>query len=274
MPELPEVETIVCELKNANLLHKKIIRAEVLWPRTLLPPDIETFCKEIQGKEILSIARRGKYIAFTLSKGFTLFVHLRMTGRFAFTPNDHVRVSLHFSGGIDLYYIDARKFGKWSLVKNQEDIIGHLGPEPLEESFTAAEFFNNLQSKKRKLKPLLLDQTFIAGLGNIYVDEALWEAKLHPEQTSEALTAKKSADLLKSIRYVLTRGLQTQGTTLGKGKSNYYRLEGEKGNHQDSLSVFRKTGLPCPRCGTIIKRIIVGQRSTHFCPKCQQITST
>lgn len=215
---------------------------------------------------------------FLLSSGETIFVHLRMTGRFTFAPintpfGPHERVTLVLDHLRHLQYHDTRKFGRWYLVENPHDIIGNLGPEPLEESFTYETFETRLMAKVRMLKPLLLDQTFIAGLGNIYVDEALWSAKLHPLMISNTLTRKQTKSLFEAIKYVLKRGLDTEGTTLGSGKSNFYRPEGAKGSHQEVLHVFRRTGLPCPRCSLPIERLVVAQRSTHICPNCQKLPS-
>ena len=268
MPELPEVETIVQELLESGLIGQKITQVEVLWPRTV-SPSVEEFTPKVAGKTIQSIKRRGKYLIFALSGHFFLYVHLRMTGRFTFTPPPHARLILHLSDQRTLYYNDPRKFGRWTLLKDTSSFEQKLGLEPLEPTFTEQALKEILSSRSRQMKPLLLDQMVIAGLGNIYVDEALWVAKIHPKRVSNTLTAKEVAKLHEAIQHVLLRGLETRGTTLGKGKSNYYRTDGSKGSHQDILYAFRRTGLPCPRCHTPIERIVVGQRSTHFCPKCQ-----
>jgi len=273
MPELPEVETVVNDLRP-GLVGRTIVGAWVHWPKTIATHTPIEFSKKIINQSILGINRRGKFLSFALSSGDTLFVHLRMTGRFTIeqkpgTSGSHERVSLELDNDCVLKFHDTRKFGRWFLVKDVREIVGKLGPEPLDLDFTLREFRLMLSSKSRRLKPLLLDQSFLAGLGNIYVDEALWLAKLHPNSLSNQISQQKAKALFEAIRSVLKRGLETQGTTLGSGKSNFYRPGGERGKHQDILNVFRRTGLPCPRCGTPIVRIVVAQRSTHICPKCQ-----
>jgi formamidopyrimidine-DNA glycosylase len=156
------------------------------------------------------------------------------------------------------------------FVENPEQIVGHLGPEPLEKSFTAHILKERLHAHNRLLKPLLLDQTFIAGLGNIYVDEALWVARLHPCRQSSSLSKPEVKALHRAIRKVLKRGLQNLGTSLGSGKANFYSVGQRKGRNRDELNVFRRTAAPCLRCETVIERILVGQRSTHICPTCQK----
>lgn len=275
MPELPEVETVVNDLRHAGLIGRTIVNAHVHWPKTVATQSPAEFSKKILNQSIVDISRRGKFLSFALSGGETLFVHLRMTGRFTIEKRRqnigiHERVTLELDNGCELKFHDTRKFGRWFLVPDIELVVGNLGPEPLDPAFTFAEFKKLLSTRSRRLKPLLLDQSFIAGLGNIYVDEALWLSRLHPNQLSNQLSVKKAKDLFESIRTVLMRGLETQGTTLGTGKSNFYRPGGQRGTHQDVLNVFRRTGLPCPRCGTAIVRMIVAQRSTHICPHCQK----
>lgn len=269
MPELPEVETVARDLIHAGLVGRKISKSEVFWARTIATHTPKEFNYIVEGKTILSIGRRGKFLVLELSGGYTLFIHLRMSGRLTFDQEDHIRISLHFSDGAVLHFNDTRKFGKWYLVKESERVIGKLGPEPLDPHFTASDFAERLSDRKRQLKPLLLDQTFIAGLGNVYVDEALWHARLHPKMLANQLKPSQAKELLKAIRFVLRRGIKSQGTTLGKGKGNFYRLKGKGGKHQHVLDVYRRTGLPCHRCKCQIKRIVLGQRSTHFCPLCQ-----
>jgi formamidopyrimidine-DNA glycosylase len=155
-------------------------------------------------------------------------------------------------------------------VPDAEQALAHLGSEPLSKQFTPTALRAVLASRRRKLKPLLLDQTVVAGLGNIYVDEALWEARLHPEQTSESVSRKGAENLHTAIQTVLRRGIAAQGTTLGAGRDNFYSVAGRRGSNVENLRVFRRDGLPCPRCGTTIERTVVGQRGTHHCPRCQK----
>jgi formamidopyrimidine-DNA glycosylase len=270
MPELPEVETVVQELISAKIVGQTIASIEIFWPKTVHPAP-EEFAKLLKNKQILGIKRRGKYIVLSLSGDLTLFIHLRMTGRFTFTPPHHARASLHFADGRTLYYNDPRKFGRWTLLRDTSAMEEKLGLEPLEEAFTVEALKKVVRTRSRQIKPLLLDQKLIAGLGNIYVDEALWYAKIHPQTVSSTLTDGEIKRLHGAIQHVLQKGLETKGTTLGNGKSNFYRVDGSRGSHQEVLYVFRRNRLPCPRCKTAIERIVVAQRSSHFCPACQVV---
>ncbi len=278
MPELPEVHTILEDLKQAGLVGHEIQDVKAYWLRTIGFPSPAEFCHLLQHKRIIKLDRRGKYLIFTLSEGLFLCVHLRMTGRLLLveqnTPETpYVRLRLDLDHGKSLYFHDTRKFGRWYLVSDLQQIVGKIGPEPLSTEFTFELFWSHLKQRHRALKPLLLDQTFLAGLGNIYVDEALWEAHLHPLQPADTLTSQQARQLHAGIIHVLERGIESRGTTLGKGRTNYYRLDGTRGNHQRLLNVFRRTGLPCPRCGHSIERLVVAQRSTHLCPHCQPTPS-
>jgi formamidopyrimidine-DNA glycosylase len=279
MPELPEVQTIVEDLKEAGLIGSQIQKARVYWQRTIGQPTAAIFCRLLFHKRILKIERRGKYIILSLSEGYFICIHLRMTGRLLLVDHNapetsHIRLRIDLDHGKSLYFHDTRKFGRWYLVKDPQMILGKIGPEPLSSDFTFEIFWNNLKNRSRSLKPLLLDQTFLAGLGNIYVDESLWEAQLHPLQPANSLTMQQAQKLYLGIIRVLKRGIENQGTTLGTGRTNYYRLNGTQGRHQMLLNVFRRTGQPCPRCGQLIQRLIVAQRSTHICPTCQFLTPT
>jgi formamidopyrimidine-DNA glycosylase len=275
MPELPEVQTIVNDLQTAGIVGQAITGVDVYWPATISTGSPENFRKRIQGKTILGVGRRGKLILFELDDGWLLGVHLRMTGRFelmADHPRDkHVHVVLALKDGRRLWFRDTRKFGRFYLVEDPLSITGALGLEPLCPQFTAGVLAGVLSGRKRRIKPLLLDQGVIAGLGNIYVDEALWTARIHPlcEAASLSWPAQIKA-LHRGIRSVLRQGLRNAGTTLGGGKGNFYSLESARGRNADQLKVFRRTGQPCPRCRTPIERIVVAQRSTHLCPQCQK----
>jgi formamidopyrimidine-DNA glycosylase len=275
MPELPEVQTVVDDLLAAGLAGKMITGAQVFWPRIIQTPSVRLFCRNISGKTIDHIRRRAKYIVFDLSGGWTLLIHLRMTGRLHLVdpgvPVDkHEHAYLQLGYDLQLRFHDTRKFGRLYLVKDERDILGKLGPEPLGDTFTAAKLYKILQSHSRMLKPLLLDQTVLAGLGNIYVDEALWDAHLHPCCISSVVSRKNVVRLHRAIRKVLKRGLKNMGTTLGTGHANFYSVGSRSGRNRDRLNVFRRTGRPCPRCKTSIERITVSQRSTHICPACQK----
>ena len=220
MPELPEVQTVVNDLNAANLIGITINAARVFWPRTIAEPSAKLFCRRIKGQKFTAIRRRGKYLVFEVSDGHTMLLHLRMSGRLhldsADTPrNKHEHVILGFDDGRQLRFHDTRKFGRLHLLKDPNRILDRLGPEPLASGFTAKTLAERLKHRKRLLKPLLLDQTFIAGLGNIYVDEALWEAKLHPCRLAASLSTSEIKVLHRTIRRVLKRGLKNLGTTLG-----------------------------------------------------------
>jgi formamidopyrimidine-DNA glycosylase len=179
-------------------------------------------------------------------------------------------VVLTFDDGRELRYRDTRKFGRWRLVRDPAQHLAHLGPEPLSPAFSAARLREALHGRKGMLKPLLLNQSVVAGLGNIYVDEALWDAALHPRQPADTLGADDVRRLHAAIRRVLRRGVRAGGTTLGRGKTNFRGLGERRGRNQRALRVFRRTGQDCPRCGATIERMLVGQRSTHLCPRCQR----
>jgi formamidopyrimidine-DNA glycosylase len=274
MPELPEVETVVRDLKAAGLVGLGITHARVLWKRSIAMPSPARFLREIRGLEIRGLARRGKFVVLTLSRRHTLLVHLRMSGRLDVVrsgsqnpPRPHDRVILILNDGRELRFEDPRKFGRVWLVRAPARILGKLGPEPLDLS--AADFSARIAARSRFLKPLLLDQAFIAGIGNIYSDEALWAARLHPQRKSDSLRPGEAVALLKEIHKVLRRGIRNLGTTLGSGKTHFRLPRGKSGRNQEMLCAYGQTGEPCPRCGTKIVRILVGQRSTHLCPACQ-----
>lgn len=274
MPELPEVETIKNELINAKLVGKKIKNVDVFNFSTIAKYDPVKFINKLEGCSILSINRKGKFIHFELNEEH-LFIHLRMTGKFlisskAINPGKHERVRITFEDGTRLCYHDTRKFGRWYLVKEENMITSSIGIEPLSSEFTLFYFKQLLKGKKTRLKPFLLDQKKIAGLGNIYVDEALWEAKLHPETTINHLTLKQITALHQAIIKVLQKGIEHRGTSLGTGKTNYYDTSGERGGNQYHLNVFRRQGKDCSVCGNKIERIVVAQRGTHICSHCQK----
>lgn len=273
MPELPEVETVVRDLRAAGLVGRRIAQARVFWPKTVAAPAAARFARAIRGREIRRITRRGKFIVAELSGGFTLLVHLRMSGHLDVAPagsrpRRHDRVVWTLDDGRRLRFEDTRKFGRVWLVRDPARVLGNLGPEPLAISPSA--FAAGLAARARLLKPLLLDQTFLAGVGNIYSDEALWAARLHPRRRSDTLTAAQAAELLRALRSVLRKGIRNLGTTFGAGKTHFVLPRGERGRNQEQLRAYGQTGAPCPRCGTAIQRILVGQRATHVCPRCQR----
>lgn len=276
MPELPEVQTLVDDLNDAGVCGAVIRAARVFWPKAIHAMNPNRFRNLITGKQINAIRRRAKYIIFDLTQGWRLIVHLRMTGHFQITSptlsrTKHQHVILELDDGRQLRFTDPRKFGRFFMVQGVSPMLDRLGPEPLDKRFTALALEQRLLSRKRMLKPLLLDQTVIAGLGNIYVDEALWQARLHPCAISSELSVRQIRSLHRAIRKVLRQGLHSKGTTLGRGQTTFYSLGRRPGQNRDQLKVFRRNDLPCPRCRYKIERLIVGQRGTHICPRCQKL---
>jgi len=275
MPELPEVQTVVAELQEARLLGHRITDVKIRWQKIVAIPQVDKFRRDLTGQTLADFTRRGKFIMIKLQSGKWLLIHLRMTGQLLILPANrpvtkHEYVILRFDDRRTLRYHDPRKFGRLYLVDEPEQIISNLGWEPLDRAFTLKAFSAKLSRFKRQIKPLLLDQTFIAGLGNIYVDEALFEAYLHPLRPANSLKPPEIAALHRAIRRVLRKGIQNHGTSLGNGKANFASINRRRGRNQESLKVFQRQGQACPRCGTVIRRIAVGQRSTHFCPYCQR----
>lgn len=270
MPELPEVETIANGLRQGgfgapSILNRRILQAQVLWPRTIAEPAPAEFTRRIAGQTIVAVGRRAKYLVIRLERDH-LLIHLRMSGDLLVERADapvpaHHRLILDLDDGNRLAFNDTRKFGRVWLTSQPGLILDGLGPEPLEESFTAADLYQRLQASRRQLKPLLLDQSFLAGLGNIYSDEALHLSRLHPLQPADSVTPDQARSLLESIRRVLLSGIQHHGASIDW----VYR----GGDFQNYFHVYQRDGSPCRTCGTEIQRIIVGQRSTHFCPVCQ-----
>lgn len=273
MPELPEVQTIVDDLNRAAVVGQRITAVGVHWPPTVSGLHPEVFSASLTGRAISAVRRRAKYICMDLVPLGHLIIHLRMSGQIHLTPSQETRTKhqhliLYLDDQRSLRLHDPRKFGRAHLVADADLVLGDLGPEPLSRRFTARHLHSALTARKRQLKPLLLDQRFLAGLGNIYVDEALWEARLHPLVRSDTLDISHSKKLHRAIRKVLRRGLANGGTSLGRGPSNYRSLA-ESGRNHHYLKVFRRTGEACPRCETPVQRLTVGQRGTHICPACQ-----
>jgi formamidopyrimidine-DNA glycosylase len=230
---------------------------------------VETFSAAICGTTLEQISRVGKWLVFSLGSGQSILVHLRMAGSFSMEPSEYDRVVLELSGGLVLYYRDTRKFGRWKLVDDPNEILGKLGPDALTERFTLAYFGQAVQTRHRKIKPLILDQSVVAGLGNIYADEALWEAKIHPERSASSLKDSEVGNLFAAIRHVLSMGVENRGTSLGEGKTNYRDVDGETGDHRAEVKAYGRGGKPCERCGTALVKTVVAQRGTTFCPVCQ-----
>ncbi|NLX09011.1 MAG: bifunctional DNA-formamidopyrimidine glycosylase/DNA-(apurinic or apyrimidinic site) lyase [Chloroflexi bacterium] len=271
MPELPEVETVVRGLRGP-LVGRTITGVSYDYPGGLVTPDGPIFAARIVGQTVQSIERRAKYIVIRLDPD-TLIIHLKMTGRLYVVPNDHVDYAdrwVHFNFQLDnghqLRFSDSRKFGRVYLVGDQSEVTGRLGPEPLDDDFTLDAFRARIQGRSGTLKPLLLNQFFLAGMGNIYVDEALFASRLHPLRRADTLREADIARLYEAIRAVLREGIRREGASV-----NWYRKpDGTKGSAQDGLQVYGHAGDPCPNCGRPIEKTVVGQRGTHLCPDCQQ----
>ncbi len=269
MPEMPEVETIRRDLLP-HVVGRRITDADVRWPGTVQGLSPTAFRTRLVGLRIVEIARRGKYFLFHVSGGWTLIVHLGMTGQLLTRPPAEraqawIRVALGLEGSRGLWFVDPRKFGRIYLVEDPESIVGRLGPEPLEDRFSARHLAELLERRRGVLKPLLLNQSFVAGVGNIYADEALFAARIRPDRRADSLRPAEIVRLHRGIRRALRRGLKDAGSSV----DFYRRPDGGEGSHQENFLVFRRTGEACPRCGTPIERIVLGGRSTHFCPGCQ-----
>ncbi|RME84969.1 MAG: bifunctional DNA-formamidopyrimidine glycosylase/DNA-(apurinic or apyrimidinic site) lyase [Caldilineae bacterium] len=266
MPELPEVQTILDAI-TPLVQGRTIEGVTVLWPGTVDRPAPELFADSLRGRTIVGSHRRGKYMLFALDDARWLLLHLRMTGELRVVPGDvalhpHDRLLIHLEGNEDWRFKDTRKFGRAYLVEQPEEVVGGLGPEPLDEVFSAEYLMARLQGRTAPIKSLLLDQRLVAGIGNIYADEALFRARIHPLRPGGSLSAAELAALVEAVRAVIRQALAEMGTTL----RDYRRPDGSIGSFQNSLQVFQRTDEPCPSCGAPIRRIVVGGRSTHFCP--------
>lgn len=247
------------------VLGEQIQSAFLAWERTLAEPGVDELYARLPGQSVRDVTRRGKFLQLILDRDVLLF-HLRMSGDLivksaSLPPAAHDRFWLHFRSGRRLAFNDPRKFGRVWLVADPQVVVGGLGPEPLDPALTLADFSNALHARHRQIKPLLLDQSFLAGLGNIYTDEALYRARIHPLRLADSLSEEEIARLLPAIREVLEEGIRRQGASIDW----VYR----GGDFQNAFRVYQQTGKPCPTCGTPIQRTVIGQRGTHFCPVCQ-----
>ncbi len=270
MPELPEVEYVARQLR-AELIGREFVGAEVAWPPTISGIAPAEFAARLVGRRVTGVDRRAKYLLIELDDGVVLSVHRRMSGNLIFTRGEerdpYARVTFTFDDGRRLVFSDPRKFGRLSLIA-REELTQHLpplGPEPLAAEFTPAALAARLAGRHRALKTLLLDQAVVAGLGNIYADEALFRARLHPLRAADSLTSDEIAALHAAIQETLLVGIEHGGTTFGRHRDAF----NEAGRNVEYLNVYRRAGEPCPRCGTPIERTTVGQRGTYFCPRCQ-----
>ncbi|MCA9939094.1 MAG: bifunctional DNA-formamidopyrimidine glycosylase/DNA-(apurinic or apyrimidinic site) lyase [Anaerolineales bacterium] len=270
MPELPEVETSVRALRPL-LRGRMIVGIWNDWPRHIARLDLPEFAARLRGSRITNLSRRGKYLVFHLDSPETLIIHLRMSGHLAVVAPDqpmhpHIHTVFHLDNGAELRFRDQRKFGQIYLTQNPRTVLGSLGPEPLEPAFTPEVLRERLQGRQRAIKPLLLDQSFIAGIGNIYADEALYAARIDPRRSAASLLEEEVMALYAGIRHVLQLGIDREGASIDL----YVKPDGQKGDMQNAVQVFRRTGNPCNHCGQPIERIVLGGRGTHYCPRCQQ----
>lgn len=308
MPELPEVEYTARQLQHA-IMDATIQGALVFWERTIGHPDVPNFLAEIADRRILGVRRRGKFLVMDLEGDLILTIHRRMTGNLLLLPAGwqidtslydidpvawdrkgptfcqgeipcaqtdpkiaYCRVCLNLADGRRLLFTDPRKFGRIGLWPHEREAeaLERLGPEPLSEEFTVERFAQSLAGRKGAIKQMLLSQNVIAGLGNIYVDEALFYAGIHPLRRANSLTPEEVRRLHEGIVAVLTLAIEHGGTSFNE----YRDLWGEAGDNYNHVRVYHQQGNPCVRCGTPIERIVVAQRGTHFCPTCQKLTTS
>ena len=273
MPELPEVETVRASLEPA-LVGRRFERVEITDPRLTRPIDPAEVAAELRGEVVRALERRGKYLVFRFRSGRVLLIHLRMTGSLghhrngALQDDPHRRAVVRLDDGSEVTYRDVRRFGTWLLLEPGEDVpylTQRLGEEPLGEGFTTKTLAARLQARRAPVKAALLDQRAAAGMGNIYADEALWRARIHPLTPAGELEPPEIRRLHRGINAALRAGIARQGTTL----RDYRTPNGASGTMQDELRVYGRDGEPCPRCGTAIAKTRVAGRGTWYCPTCQ-----
>lgn len=275
MPELPEVETVRKTLEQL-VLGKEIKDVTVHWPNIIKKPvEHEQFSDALQGQRIEAIARRGKFLIFYLTD-LAMVSHLRMEGKYGVFPSEepvekHTHVIFSFTDDTELRYKDVRKFGTMHLFAKGEELeqmpLKQLGPEPLDYVFTSSYLKKALAKTTRKIKPALLDQTIVVGVGNIYVDEALFRAKIHPERIASSLTDDEYVTLVQEIKATLAEAIKQGGSTI----RSYINSQGQIGMFQVQLMVYGKNGDDCKECGTTIEKTKVAGRGTHICPSCQKL---
>jgi len=282
VPELPEVETVARDLRP-RLVGATVVGARTSWARTLRTHDPATFATAVAGRTVKAVGRRAKLVVVELTGDAALTIHLKMTGQLfvvaAAAPLDpYVRLVLELDDGRELRFRDIRKFGRVGLYPRDPAsgelvvelggaaVFAGLGPEPLDPAFTLRAFRARLRGRRGRLKPLLLDQGFVAGIGNIYADEALWAARLHPLRSSAGLRPADERRLYEAIQTILAEAIERRGSSI----DDYTAPDGD-GEMQERLNVYQRTGEPCPRCGRPIRRIVIGARATHFCSWCQRL---
>ncbi len=275
MPELPEVETMVRDLRM-RVPGRTIVDVEASFEGAVVWPSYAEFRDRARGRQIVGLGRRGKFASLELESGDALIVHRGMTGSLLLRRSQdemepYVRLILRLDDGSELRFTDPRKFGKLYIMHSSGDERPlpwtHMGPEPLNGAFSAKSFAASLAGRTGLIKPLLLNQRLVVGLGNIYVDEALHLARIHPERRASSLTPAEIRRLYTAIREVLSAAIEGRGTTF----NSYMDIEGRPGEYKKELRVFGRTGAACPRCGTTVVKFVVGGRGTHICPRCQKV---
>ena len=275
MPELPEVETIRLALEP-HLVGRRFEHVDIQDPRLVRPFEATAVAAELEGERVAALERRGKYLIVRFESGRALLIHLRMTGSLrhaapgSLDDDPHRRAVVNLDDGSDVAYRDVRRFGTWHLLEPEEvgDYLAQrLGQEPLERSFTARRLAERLEGRRAPIKAALLDQRTVAGLGNIYVDEALWRAEVHPLRPAGSLDPDEVARLVKGIRDALRTGIARQGASL----RDYSTPDGGRGRMQERFRVYGRAGEPCARCGSPIDKIRAGGRGTWYCPNCQRL---
>ena len=279
MPELPEVETVARDLRRHLLPDgggpgPVIAGARVAWARTLRDEDPDGFRAGVTGRRIQAVGRRGKNVLVDLDGGAFLTVHLKMTGQLFVVPaslpvDPYERAALLLGDGREIRFRDVRKFGRIGLYAADDDPFDELGPEPLDPRFPLRAWRSRLRGRRARLKPLLVDQGFVVGVGNIYADEALWRSRLHPLRTVPTLRPKDERVLYRNVVEILAEAVERRGSSI----DDYTAPDGD-GEMQERLDVYQRTGQPCPRCGRPIRRIVIGIRATHFCSFCQRLPAS
>ena len=270
MPELPEVETVARDLGRL-IVGATISGARVSWSRSVRTPAADLLGTALAGRRVESVGRRAKLVVFGLSGQAVLTIHLKMTGQLFVVPAElpedpYVRVVLELADGREIRFRDIRKFGRVGLYERDGTPFAAFGPEPLEPAFTLAAFRRLIRRRKARLKPLLVDQAFLAGIGNIYADEALWAARLHPLRSASSLRPADERHLFVELRRVLAEAVERRGSSI----DDYTSPDGD-GSMQERLQVYQRTGEACPRCGRPVRRIVIGARASHFCSWCQRL---
>jgi formamidopyrimidine-DNA glycosylase len=269
LPELPEVETIKNEL-SPHVIGRRFTDVIICDAKLVKQPSVDEFRRKLIGQSISDLKRRGKYLIFRLLNGGALVIHLKMTGAMLLNPvqtDRYSRVIFQLDNGSRLVFTDRRRLGAIWLLENEQTVIGKLGPEPLDSEFTAETLAKRLHKRQAPIKAVLLDQAFIAGIGNMYADEALFAAKIHPLRQSNSLSPEEIRNLHKAIVDVLRSAIDSKGASI----DTYKRPDGQLGTAHDNFRVAHRGGKPCPVCGTPIQRLAIRNRGSYFCPRCQKL---